>query len=153
MMSSGERVWARAEPGLGEEARRAAGGAAATDVAAGEHEVGLGTRGGDIEQPPFLLEVLGGDALQRAPRGQELLLAAEQQDQLGLAALGAMDRTDGDAAVLARLDLLGVQAGGVLEEAAQRGARADVFGEGLGGAAERTQVLEGALGVAALVGP
>ena len=46
-----------------------------------------------------------------------------------------------------------MQAGGVLEEAGQRGARAELVGEGLGGAAQRAQVLEHAFGVAALVGP
>ena len=63
-----------------------------------------------------------------------------------------MDGGDGDAAVLAGPDLLGVQAGGVLEEAGQRGAGADLVGEGLGGAAQRAQVLEHAFAVAALVG-
>ena len=63
-VSGGERAAAEVEPGLGEEARRSAGGAAAADVAAGEDEVVLGAGGGDVEQPPFLLEVLGVGALQ-----------------------------------------------------------------------------------------
>src|SRR4051812_48486747 len=37
--SGGERAPAEVEPGLGEEARRAAGGASAAYVAAGEHEL------------------------------------------------------------------------------------------------------------------
>src|SRR3954468_24314754 len=119
--SGGERAAAEVQSGLGEEARRAAGGAAAADVAACEHEVVLGAGGGDVEQPPFLLEVLGVGALQRAPGGQQLLLAAEQQDQLRFGAFGAVDGGDGDAAVLAGSDLLGVQAGGVLEQAGDRG--------------------------------
>src|SRR3954447_15799392 len=106
---------ARVESGLGEEARRAAGGASAADVAAGEHEVVLGAGGGDVEQPPFLFEVLMVGALERAPGGQQLFLAAEQQYELRFAALGAVDGGDGDAAVLAGPDLLGVQAGGVFE--------------------------------------
>src|SRR4051794_12208731 len=77
--SGGEPARADVEAGLGEEARRGAGRASAADVAAGEHEVVLGTRGGDVEQPPFLFEVLGVGALQRAPRGEQLFLAAEQQ--------------------------------------------------------------------------
>src|SRR4051794_17048258 len=150
--SGGERTRARVEPRLGEEAGGAAGGAPAADVAAGEDEVVLGAGGGDVEQPPFLLEVLGVGALERAPGGQQLLLAAEQQDQLRLRALCPVDGGDGDAAVLAGPDFLGVQAGGVLEEAGDRRSGADLVGVGLGGAAERAQVLEHALAVAALVG-
>src|SRR3954462_10411217 len=115
--SGGERSPADVEPGLGEEARRAAGGASAADVAAGEDEVVLGAGGGDVEQPPFLLEVLGVGALECAPGGEQLLLAAEQEHELGLGAFGAVDGADGDAAVLAGADLFGVQAGGVLEQA------------------------------------
>src|SRR4051812_24533262 len=63
--SGGERAGARVESGLGGEARGSAGGASAADVAAGEHEVVLGAGGGDVEQPPFLLEVLGVVALER----------------------------------------------------------------------------------------
>src|SRR3954451_13147152 len=102
--SGGERSPADVEPGLGEKARRAAGGASAADVAAGEHEVVLGAGGGDVEQPPLLLEVLGVRALQRAPGGQQLFLAAEQQHELRFGALGAVDRRDRDAAVLAGPD-------------------------------------------------
>src|SRR4051794_16045776 len=74
-VSGGEPARADVEPGLGEEARRAAGGAPAADAAAREDQVVLGARGGDVEQPPFLFEVLGVGALQRAPGGQQLFLA------------------------------------------------------------------------------
>src|SRR4051794_6915095 len=62
------------ESGLGQKARRAAGGASAADVAAREHEVVLGAGGGDVEQPPFLFEILGVGASQCAPGGQQLFL-------------------------------------------------------------------------------
>src|SRR4051794_39377638 len=150
--SGGERTRARVEPRLGEEAGGAAGGAPAADVAAGEHEVVLGAGGGDVEQPPFLLEVLGVGALQRAPGGEQLLLAAEQQHQPRFRALGAVDGGDGDASVLAGCDLFGVQAGGVFEQAGDRGGGADLLGVAPGGAAQRAQVLEHALAVAARVG-
>src|SRR4051794_19583001 len=150
--SGGERTRARVEPRLGEEAGGAAGGAPAAHVAAGEHEVVLGAGGGDVEQPSFLLEVLGVGALQRAPGREQLLLAAEQEDELGFGSLGPVDGRDGDAAVFAGSDLLGVQAGGVFEKAGDRGGGADLIGVGLRGAAERAQVLEHALAVAALLG-
>ena len=41
-----------------------------------DHELVLGARGGDVEQPPLLGEVLGVGALERAPGRQQLLLAA-----------------------------------------------------------------------------
>src|SRR4051794_40083436 len=124
------------EAGFGEKARRAAGHAPAAYVAAREHELVFGAGGGDVEQAPFLLEVLGVLAGERAPARQQLFLAAEQQHELSLGAFGAVDRGDGDAVVFAGADLLGVQAGGVLEEAGQRGAGAVLVGVPLGGAAE-----------------
>ena len=41
----------------------------------GEHEVVLGAGGGDVEQPPLLVEVLGVGGFERAPGRQQLLLA------------------------------------------------------------------------------
>ena len=64
-----------------------------------------------------------------------------------------MDRRDGDPPVLAGGHLLGVQPGGVLEEAGERRVLVVLVGERLRGAAQRAQVLEHAVGVAALVGP
>ena len=82
---------------------------------------------------------------------QQLLLAAEQQHELRLGALGAVDGGDGDAAVLAGSDLLR-RAGRrrVRGTPVSRGGGADLVGVGLGGAAERAQVLEHAFAVAAL---
>src|SRR5436305_1687050 len=52
--SGGEGAGGGGQPGLGQEARRAAGGAARAHVRARDHEVVLGAGGGDVEQPPFL---------------------------------------------------------------------------------------------------
>ena len=65
--------------------------------------------------------------------------------------LRAVDRRDGDPPVGGGVDLLGVQAGGLLEEAGERRVLV-VLVVGLGGAAQRAQVLEHPLGVAAAVG-
>ena len=136
-------------PASVEEARRPAGGAAAADVASREYELILGSGGGDVEQAPLLLEVLRVGALQRAPGGQQLFLTAEQHHEFRLGALGAVDGRDGDPTVLAGSDLFGMQSGGVLEEAGERCRRTELVREGLGGSAERAQVLEHALAIAA----
>ena len=49
-------------------------------------------------------------------------------------------------------DLVGVQAGGLLEEPGQRGVVGVLLLVGLGGAAQRAQVLEHPFGVLALLG-
>ena len=114
----------------------------------GDQQPVLGAGGGDVEQAALLGEPLGVRRGQRPPRGQQLLLAAEQRDRLGLGALGAVDRRHGDPPVGGGVDLLGVKAGGVLEEAGERRVLV-VLLVGLGGAAQRAQVLEHPLGVAA----
>ena len=135
-----------------EEARRAAGGAAVAGGGVRDQQPVLGAGGGDVEQPALLGEPLGVGAGQRSPRRQQPLLAADEHDEQGLRAFGAVDGRDGDAAVLlARLDLLGVQAGGVLEKAGEGRLVALLVVVGLGGAAQRAQVLEHAFGVATLV--
>ena len=91
----------------------------------------LGAGGGDVNSRRSSSSCSGVGAFERAPRGQELVLAAEQQHELCLGALGAVDGRDRDPVVLASADLLGVQAGGVLEEPRQRRAGADLFGERL----------------------
>ena len=141
------------EAGLGEKARRAAGGASAAGAGVGEREPVLGARAGDVEQPPFLGELFGVGVGERAPGRQQLLLAGQQEDLLRLGSLGAMDRGNGDAPVLLTgLELLRVKPGAVLQEARQRRRVAVLVLVGLRRAAQRAQVLEHALGVAALVG-
>ena len=70
---------------------------------------------------------------------------------MGLGALGAVNRRDGDPPVIARVELLGVQPGGVLEKASERRTLV-VLRVGLGCAAQRAQVLEHPLGVAPALG-
>ena len=62
-----------------------------------------------------------------------------------------MDRRDGDAPVAGGVELLGVKPGRVLEEAGE-GRVLVVLVVGLGGSAQRAQVLEHPFGVAAAVG-
>src|SRR4051795_11242891 len=87
--------------GLGKKAGGPAGGAPAADVAARQDELVLGAGGGDVEQPPFLLERVGVGALERAPGGQQPFLASEEHDELGFRSFCAMNGGHGDAAVLA----------------------------------------------------
>ena len=62
-----------------------------------------------------------------------------------------MDRRHGDPTVTGRVDLLGIEPCRLLEETAERRVLV-VLVVGLGGAAERAQVLEPPFGVAAAVG-
>ena len=138
------------QSGFGEEAGRAAGRASAALGDVGDQQPVLGAGGGDVEQPALLGEPLGVRRGQRPPRGQQLLLAAEQHDRLRLRALGrwiveTVIRRSGSPGV----ELLGVQA--------RRPARGSRSGSrvvvlllvGLRGAAQRAEVLEHPFGIAA----
>ena len=114
----------------------------------GDQQPVLGAGGGDVEQPALLLEPPRIGRGQRAPGRQQLLLAGEQHHQLGLGPFGAVDRAHRDPVIGGGVDLLRVQTGGVVEKAGERGVLVLLL-VGLGGAAQRAQVLEHPLGIGA----
>ena len=141
----------RQQSRLGEEAGGAAGGTPPALGGVGDQQPVLGAGRGDVEQPALLRQPLGIGRGQRAPGGQQLVLAAEQHDELGLGALRPVNRAHRDSPVGCRVDLLGVQSRGVLEEAGERRVLVVLLVR-LGGAAQRAQVLEHPLGVGPSLG-
>jgi hypothetical protein len=139
-------------PALAQEPRRAAGRSLAALGGVGDHQPVLGAGRGHVEQTALLAQRLGVGGGQRLPGWEHLLLAAQQEHERRLGALGAVDGRHGHAPVLAGPELLDVQADRVLEEVAQRRLGCVLLLERLGGAAQRAEILEYPLSVAAGAG-